>query len=387
MTCAGAAWSTVADIRARVRRRWDDGTLLRAHAAGEPFPVLEVPLRRPRASQIGDDLGAVRDWAQALDAGRRAGAHYELTYQAVGGRVIGRNELPARAVVSDFAQAWALLGVGGEVRQLDGILQVVGEEPVLRSWVAAHPLKALQVGPSWEGVLRAYRWLLGARGSGRYLREVDAPGVDTKFIDQHRGLLAQLLEVPAASAGFVAGLGLRGKPEMVRLRADPALGLLGGFTEAVLRVEELAGLDLSVRRALLVENEITFLSVPVPQGGVVVWGKGFEVDRVGSLPWLREAAVDYWGDLDTHGFAILDRLRAWLPQTESVLMDRHTLLEHRDRWGQEPSPTTARLSRLSPEEAALYDDLVSDRFAERLRLEQERIDWGWAAERLAGPRA
>lgn len=140
---------------------------------------------------------------------------------------------------------------------------------------------------------------------------------------------------------------------------------------------------MTVLAALIVENEISYLSVPVPEGGVVVWGKGFEVDRVGSLPWLGAAEVHYWGDLDTHGFAILDRLRAWLPQTRSVLMDRATLLRHRERWGQEPRPTVARLRHLSPDEAALYEDLVSDRFAERLRLEQERIDWAWVEQRLA----
>lgn len=382
MSPARPTWSTVADVRAKVRRRWDDGTLLRHHAVGEAFPVLEVPVRRPRASEIGDDLDAVRAWASSLASGSRGGAHYDLTYEAVGGRVIGRNELPSRAVVSDYRQAWALLGVADQVRELDQILTVVSEEPVLRDWVAAHPLKALQVGSAWEGVLWAYRWLQAERGSGRYLREVDAPGVDTKFIDQHRSLLAGLLTVPSASGGFIDALGLRGKPELVRLRAHPALGLVSGFSEVVVRLEELAAADLSVRTAIIVENEISYLSVPVPDNGVVVWGKGFEVDRVGSLPWLREAEVHYWGDLDTHGFAILDRLRAWLPQTRSVLMDRQTLLEHRERWGREPSPTSARLRHLTPDEAALYEDLVSDRFAERLRLEQERVDWAWVEARL-----
>jgi len=377
-----SSWSTVADIRAKVRRRWDDGTLLRHHATGQAFPVIEVPLRRPRASEIGDDLGAVRDWVAAVDAGSRGGAHYDVTYESVGGRVIGRNELPSRAVVSSFDHAWALLGVAAEVRELDRILALVSEEPALRDWVAANPLKALQVGSAWDRVLRAYRWLVSARGSGRYLREVDAPGVDTKFIDQHRSLLAQLLGVPSSSTGFVAALGLAGKPEFVRLRADPSVGLLAGFTEAVVRAEELAAAEVAVRTALIVENEISYLSVPVPEGGVVLWGKGFEVDRAGSLPWLRDAEVHYWGDLDTHGFAILHRLRAWLPQTRSVLMDRQTLLEHRDRWGQEPSPTAAHLDRLTTDETALYADLVSDRFAERLRLEQERIDWAWVHERL-----
>ena len=385
MSTSGRAstWSTVADIRARVRRRWDDGTLLRHHAAGESFPVIEVPLRRPRASEIGDDLEAVQAWVAAVRTGSRGGAAFEVVSEAVGGRVIGRNELPSRAVVRDYAQAWALLGVAREVAEFDRILERVTPEQVLRDAVVANPLKALAVGPAWDEVLRAYRWLRDSRGSERYLREVDVPGVDTKFIDQHRGLLAQLLGVRGTSAGFVADLGLRGKPEMVRLRSHPGLGLLAGFSEAAVRLEELVTARVEVRTALIVENEISYLSVPVPEGGVVVWGKGFEVDRAGALPWLRGAAVTYWGDLDTHGFAILNQLRAWLPHTRSVLMDRQTLLAHRERWGREPAPTAARLDRLTPEEAALYADLVSDRFADRLRLEQERIAWDWVEQCLS----
>jgi hypothetical protein len=35
-----------------------------------------------------------------------------------------------------------------------------------------------------------------------------------------------------------------------------------------------------------------------------------------------------------------------------------------------------------PAEHALYADLVADGLGERVRLEQERIDWGWAQQRL-----
>jgi hypothetical protein len=34
-------------------------------------------------------------------------------------------------------------------------------------------------------------------------------------------------------------------------------------------------------------------------------------------------------------------------------------------------------------EADLYADLVSDRLGVNVRLEQERIDWDWALERLS----
>jgi hypothetical protein len=58
-------------------------------------------------------------------------------------------------------------------------------------------------------------------------------------------------------------------------------------------------------------------------------------------------------------------------------MDRATLLAHRDRWGQESSPTRARLDHLTEAEQTLYQELVEDVYAPSLRLEQERLDWTW----------
>lgn len=378
-------WTTSADLQAKVRRRWEDGSLLRALAAGEPFVELDLPVRGPAPADVGDDLEAVRRWVAELETGSAGGRRYELAFVPIGGRHVGRNSVPGRAVVRSYDQAWRLLGVASQVAAYRRLLDLSADLPAVRNWVAQHPLRVLAVAAEWEQVLAAYRWLDGARGSGRWLREITAPGVDTKFVERHRVLLGVLLGVDAGVglAGFVTALGLRAKPLSLRLRFDPgALGLPAALSEGTFRVEELATLPATVTRAVVVENETTYLTVPVPAGGVVVWGKGFEAGRAGAVPWLRDAEVHYWGDLDTHGFAILHQLRTWLPQVHSVLMDRATLLEHRDRWVREPAPTSARLDRLRAEEAELYADLVSDRLGDGVRLEQERVDWGWASERL-----
>lgn len=374
-------WTTPADITARVRRRWDDGSLLRAYATGAAFEPVEVALHGPKPSEVGDDLAAARDWVARLDAGRRDDARYELRWSSIGGRQVGRNQVPTRAVVSSFEQAWALLGMGAEVRRFDQLLGLATAHERVRAWMIAHPHRALELQTELPRLIAAYAWLAEHRGSGRYLREISAPDVDTKFAERHRAVLAAMLGVPGTASGFLAGLGLRAKPEFLRLRLAESLGF--PVTELAVRVDELAALALTPRTALVIENEITYLSVPVPKDGVVIWGKGFEVDRVGRMPWLADADVGYWGDLDTHGFAILDRLRAGLPQTRSVLMDRGTLLAHRDRWVREDRPASSLLTRLTPDEQDLYADLVADRLGERVRLEQERIDWAWAEQRLA----
>lgn len=375
-------WTRPAEIAAKVRRRWDDGSLLRAFGAGEEFGSLEVPIRGPRPGDIGDDLDAVRAWIAELDDGRRGDSRYGLVWGDIGGRHIGRNRIPTRAVLTTYDQAWALLGVRADVERFTAMLAAVESTVALYAWALRHPVRALAVADVWPGLVAAYAWLDENRGSGRHLREISAPGVDTKFAERHRAVLASMLGVGGSARAFVADLGLRSKPEFVRLRAGPDIGLPAPLSEIAVRVDELARWGLRPQSALIVENETTYLSVPVPQRGMVLWGKGFEVDRIGRLPWLAGVPVAYWGDLDTHGFAILDRLRAWLPHATSVLMDRETLWGHRDRWVREASPARSRLTRLTTAEGDLYEDLVTDRHGEQVRLEQERIDWEWALARV-----
>lgn len=376
-------WSGPEDIAMKVRRRWADGSLLQAYSTGEPFPAITVPLRGPKASEIGDDLGAVQEWVARLEGGRRGDARYTLEFATIGGRHFGRNRLPARATVASYSQAWAVLRVAEDVRRFEEILRVVAEHGAVRDWVLAHPHQALELHDEWTRLLATYAWLDAHHGSGKYLREISVPGVDTKFAERHRATLAALLKVSSSATGFLTGLGLRTKPELVRLRVSPGLGLPTPLSELAVRADELGALQIAPRAVVVCENEITYLSVPVPRDGAVIWGKGFEIDRVGRLRWLAEADVAYWGDLDTHGFAILDRLRAWLPHTRSVLMDRETLLAHGDRWGTDGTPTRATLTRLTPDEHELYVDLVGDHLGPRVRLEQERIDWSWAGKRLS----
>lgn len=378
-----AGWTTPDDIAARVRRRWDDGSLLRAYANGDPFQPIEVPLRGPKPSQVGDDIAAARDWVAALDAGRRDDTRYALHWQSIGGRQIGRNLLPTRSVVSSIEQACALLGVTTMVRRFDELLALADQHPRVRDWIVGHPHRALELEHEMPQLIAAYVWLDGHRQSQRYLREISAPGVDTKFAERHRPVLAAMLSVSATATGFLADLGLRRKPGLVRLRPSPSLGFPGPtLTELAARSEELAQLTVEPRVAVIVENEISYLSVDVPEDGIVFWGKGFEVDSMGRLPWLAGVDVLYWGDIDTHGFAILDRLRAWLPRARSILMDRDTLLAHRDRWVTEDHPAKSVLMRLTPDEYDLYSELVGDVRGERVRLEQERIDWHWVEQRL-----
>lgn len=378
-----ARWTRVEGIRDAVRRRWSDGTLPRAFALGEQFPVVDMPLRHPSSADLGEHFDQARRWVDAVVRGSQDGQAYDLRHERIGGRVTGVTGVPARAIVSSFDQAWRVLGTADEAQAFRRVVEASTADAAPRTWALAHPAAAIALADDWHVMLSAYRWLDAHRGSGRYLRQITAPLVDTKFIERHRAPLGEMLGVAASSSGFVRGLGLAARPQTVRLRFEPgAFGFPSALSEASVRLDELRTLRLRPSRALIVENEITYLSVPVPVGGVVLWGKGYDADQPASLEWLADVPVSYWGDLDTHGFGILNRVRAWLGQTESVLMDRETLLAHSERWGTEGTATNAALTRLDAAEQALYEDLVTDRFGPSVRLEQERIDWDWARSRL-----
>ncbi|NOR71215.1 MAG: hypothetical protein GQ532_16210, partial [Methylomarinum sp.] len=51
------------------------------------------------------------------------------------------------------------------------------------------------------------------------------------------------------------------------------------------------------------------------------FGLGYAVNLLAEAQCLQDRALFYWGDLDTHGFAILLRLRHYYLQVKSMLMD------------------------------------------------------------------
>ncbi|HSF98346.1 MAG TPA: Wadjet anti-phage system protein JetD domain-containing protein [Ornithinibacter sp.] len=385
-------WTTPADIRARAQKRWDAGELLSAYATGSAPPALDLPVRGPTPREVSAQLAQVRSWRDALVAGSRDGTCYTLTERSIGGRVIGAVTLPDRVSITAYDQWWRLLGVAEQVRVLDVVLaRTRRTHPALLDWVERFPRRALAVADDWERLLAADDWLVEVSGQGRYLREVTAAGVDTKFIEGHTRVLGEWLDAVVefderypASRRFARRYGFSEAPPLLRLRIDEGLGVLpSGISEVGLRVAEAEALRMAPSHVLIVENLATYLAVPVPAGGAVIWGQGFDAGRLGRVAWLGAAPrVRYWGDLDTHGFAILNLVRSQVPQVTSVLMDRETLLRHRSRWVVEPRATRADLTLLTGAERAVYEDLVEGAHGPAVRLEQERIEWPWVLERL-----
>jgi hypothetical protein len=88
---------------------------------------------------------------------------------------------------------------------------------------------------------------------------------------------------------------------------------------------------------------VTYLAFPLAADAIAFFGDGYAVNVLVSVDWLGALDLTYWGDVDTHWFAILNRLRSRFPQARSILMDRGTLLAHQSQWVIEATPTKAAL--------------------------------------------
>ena len=355
---APPAWTRPADVREAVRKKW--GTLLAAYAAGQEWAPLDFPLRGPGPAEIGERLGEVQKWAGEWEQATRGPLRVE--YKKIGGRHIGANLIPGRAWVDGYEQAWALLGAAGEIRRLAELTeQTKAACPRLVPWLTAHPVKALALARDWAQLLATVAWIDQRQTPGMYLRQVDVPGVDTKFIGRHKGVLTDLLDqqldanrIDPEARDFEARFRFRRKPAYVRFRCSARYDGVGEsafsetvFSELTVRAEELTAPPPGVTRAYIVENEVTYLAFPLAADAMVIFGGGYAVDVLESLAWLAALDVSYWGDIDTHGFAILNRLRHHVPHARSILMDRATLLAHREQWVREPTPTAVTLDLLA----------------------------------------
>ena len=257
-----------------------------------------------------------------------------------------------------------------EIECLDAVLAATRRVlPGAEAWVADHPSEALAHGDAWPRLLATARWIVDDDRSTLDLRHLDVPDVDTKFVERNRKILGRLLDevlpinrIDPTASDFARRYGLRPRPRYVKLRLlSPVPGIPAQLTELELRTDELAELPLPVTTVFVVENQASYLAFPEVPEAIVVFGGGFAVTTLELVPWLAEKEVVYWGDIDTHGFAILDRLRERIPGARSILMDCSTLLAHREQLTNEPSPTNATLHHLTAEESDLYRDLIEDR--------------------------
>jgi hypothetical protein len=345
--------------------------------AGEDEWPLDLPLGAPDEHEAQRQPEALRAWVTAWQTWSGAG---ELVWRERHWRTLGTQRLPQRLLLRHPESVAAWMGEGQRwQRATQRFRQLVARWPALTTQLARY----FDVLADWEPaeiqrLIDLLAWLEHNPRSDLYPRQLPIAGIDSKWLESRSPMITDL----------VGDLGLKPLPHLVRLCIldDTLRQRAAGLSDLTARLDDLAALNLPASRIFIVENLQTGLAFGPCPGAVVFMAMGYGVGALARLPWVMRAECTYWGDLDTHGFAILSRARLQLPHLESALMDEATLLRHRDLWVTEPDQYTApELPLLTPAEQSVYQGLKQQRWAPNVRLEQERIPWSYAWEALGQP--
>ncbi len=381
------SWSTAPDLKAQVMRLWERGELLREglDAATSRFP-LRLSLKTPSPDDITRRFDAVRAWVVAISAT----PHVRLEWQETRHRVQGSQRLPASASVNHLDDALAWIGRRAEHARFRALHdETAARQPLLLPWLAKRPLRALELAAEWSRLLDVVAWLQAHPRPGGYLRQVNLPGIHTKFIESQRGVLAELLDLalPAAAIDpsrsgaqqFAARYGFLDKPVLLRLRVlDPALGLLPGAPCPTSPSTPTASpaCDSTWHASSSPRTRPTSSPSPREQGHRDLRRRL----RLGGTGTRRVAAALPDPLLGRHRHQRLRHprpaARPLRPRRVPADGPRHPA-RTRGAVGSRSSPRPADVSRLTAEERSLYEDLRDHRICPSLRLEQEHMGFGW----------
>lgn len=285
------------ELRAKALRQLEG--VLRAHLAGEqPFPL---PIRASKA--LDRSQGAVHIYAQQAElvahAKHRTGYGYSLTLRL---NAKTRQSEITRIEFETRADYLAFVGKAVEFATFEAnVARTAATVPALLPLPALPPL-LLAYAAEWPDLLAVCRYFQQPPQPNDYGRNLPL-ALPTKFIERHQAALRPLLNwlipdhVRAAETDFFRRFHLLLEEPSIKLRfLDAAQRLHPAVSQLSLWASEFRQLSLACRRVFIVENLTTFLSFPLVEGGLAVWGGGFAVSLLAGADWLRNERLElfYW---------------------------------------------------------------------------------------------
>lgn len=238
-------------------------------------------------------------------------------------------------------------------------------------------------------LVEAILWFGEHPDIGRWsARQVPVPRMDSKWLSRRGALLKKLIGRDVVAE-------LRPRPAVVHVTyLDPAYRRTGGRVHDAWTTGDAHSLAYQPKNVIVVENRESRVWFPEMEHTIAIEGEGKAAATLtGSIEWLLSAEnIFYWGDIDSDGFAILDRFRAEIEshgrEVHSILMDRsafakyHHLGTDTDQRGMKLKPSSSILKMLTPDENACYSAIATAGEVEVRRIEQERIPLEEAAQEL-----
>ena len=354
---------------------------------GDGLWPLEIPLGMPTEQAALEQVEGVRAWVEAWRRWQGVG---ELSWSERHWKILGVQRLPGRLTLhgpGELAQ-WAGESTRWERAQSRYNEFAAQWPPLAQQLPRFFDVLADYSDADYRRLMEMLEWINIHPKSNLYPRQIPVAGADSKWLESRKGLISDLVATlrgdSAGDRDFFRRCGLRPQPQLIRIRVlDPELrACLGGLGDISAPCEEVASIGFRPTNVFIVENLQTGLAFDDLPGSVVIMRLGYAVDVLGKIPWLQQAHCIYWGDIDTHGFAILNRARAYIPGLKAVLMDESTLMSHRDLWVEEKNQhLSIEFPLLTDTEQKLYQLLKSNTCGQQVRLEQERVRWdvAWIA--------
>ena len=378
---------TPSEIKQKAERLYP--SFLSAIVRGESF--------FPREFAVGKLLGdyiALRDAVAQLSeqSKKNLGHGYVVEFTTRNTHKYGEQSLPTRILIETENDYLKLLKKEREFATFKANLNLIRSEvPQLENWLEQNSTKVVEYADRWVELVKVCRYFLVNPQPNLYIRELPIK-VHTKFIEEHKGILRQLLDfiLPIEAIQsvefekdhtFERRFSLRYSEPLVRSRIlDNNLRDEYCFPASDLStpISEFRKLNLEAHRFIITENLMNFLTLPALANSFAIFGSGYSIQVLKSVSWLTHCPIFYWGDMDADGFKILSQFRSYFPQTISVMMDEETFRTFAEFAVPTAESKTENLPHLTPAEYRLFAYLSE----QRKRLEQEHISQDFANQYL-----
>lgn len=368
-----------AEIKAQALNWWKPFLLSVVHEE-DFFPRRINRVGRVKPGDIPRRFGLLKQEIDLLyqQSKLSTGVGYSVISEEQNFRRAGTHILPVAIEFETEEDFVAFTGKRSEWRRFQNNLRLICcSIPALRRWSALNCLWLTQMHTDWPSILKVCRYFLEHPRPDVYIRQLPVE-VHTKFMEENSGLLISLLDflMPEHIRNnntfkISERYYLRYDQPLIRLRYLNANDSCTGFSDISLPVSDFETLQPVVENVIITENKMNFLTLPILHSTLAIWsGGGFQVGLLKNAPWLLEKKIFYWGDIDEHGFQILNQLRGYYPATMSVMMDRATFETFRHLAGVGARSLSSVLDKLTEGELELFFYLKTQ---EHNRLEQEKI--------------
>jgi len=296
---------------------------------------------------------------------------------------IGKQSVPENISIDSIEDYLRITGKEKEYQIfLKNLLLIQTDFPILISWVRSNPTKLVEH-DTWSDTLNVCKYFLKTPTPNLYIRQLPID-IHTKYIFENRSIVQSLLDflifdhINAGEAKFELRYNLKYSEPLIRVRfLDKLLSPIEKATDISLTLSEFKNIESNCDNIFVTENIMNFLTLPYLSKTIAIWsGGGFSVSYLKDIDWIRTKQFFYWGDLDAHGFQILNQFRTYFQNTIAVMMDEETLSSFKSAEG--TSATKQNLQWLTEGELKLYNYLRSN----NIRLEQEKITQTFAEERI-----